>query len=382
MKKLIFVNMGMMMFRGGGENFDINMSKALHDLGVDVEIYSLQPVFRKTNFDSVPRHFGKCTLIRAPWLYPFTQWFHKTPGLSKLKGVRAIPRLIGQITFELRAYFKLRKLNESVVVHTCELPLLTYLLSTFSHHSAYMRMPGPLSNFYDTFLAKNSNGIIANGDAYSKIEKLHSIKPKLNYVEIGVYDFSKHELVSSGKQREAYSIDQNDFVVLYVGRLINIKNIPMLMEGFSLFKNKVPNSKLIIVGEGAQKQDLEILAKHLMIDKSIVFAGNIDKPELANFYNMADVFALTSHYDNFPNVMIEAMSFGLPCVGTNVGGIPNIIFNDSLGVVVSANDTYELSSAFSQCYETDFDRNYISSIISKKYSWNKSAKEYINLLQL
>lgn len=98
---------------------------------------------------------------KSPWLYPFTQLFHRN---KYLKGIR----ILGQVIFEFRVFLKLKKRDDDFIVHTCELPLL---VSKFTSKKAYMRMPGPLNNFYDIFLAKRCTGIIANGNAYEQIKQ-------------------------------------------------------------------------------------------------------------------------------------------------------------------------------------------------------------------
>jgi glycosyltransferase involved in cell wall biosynthesis len=380
MKKVIFVNIGMMMFRGGGENFDINMSKALKELGYEVEIYSLKPLFTNSTYDKVAEHFNKEVFIKSPWLYPFTQLFHKNKYLKKLRGIRGIPRILGQVIFEFRVFLALKNREDDFLVHTCELPLLTYLISKNTDKKAYMRMPGPLNNFYDIFLAKGCCGIIANGNAYEQIKKRDIVNDKLHFVNIGVYEFDKEKLIDKEVFKKSIGVNTDEFVILFVGRLIDIKNIPMLLKGFTLFLEKEKNSKLIIVGNGNKKDDLTDLVNSLNIQKNVLLTGNLDKEELGNYYNIADICALTSHYDNFPNVLVEAMSFGIPCIGTNVGGIPSIIEDGVNGYIVEADNEQMLAKKLEQCKFKSFDREYIEEKIQSKYSWNNSAKKLTKVI--
>ena len=372
----------MMMFRGGGENFDINMSKALKELEYEVEIYSLKPLLKKSAFEKVATHFNRETFINSPWLYPFTQFFHKNRYLKKLRGIRGIPRILGQVIFEFRVFLRLKKRDDEFVVHTCELPLLTYLISKFTNKRAYMRMPGPLNNFYDIFLAKGCSGIIANGNAYEQIKKRDIVNDKLHFINIGVYEFDKEKLQDKDAFKKSINVNEDDFIILFVGRLIDIKNIPMLLKGFALFLLKDKNAKLIIVGDGNKKDDLKELTNSLEIENNVIFTGNLDKEELGNYYNIADTFALTSHYDNFPNVLIEAMSFGVPCIGTNVGGIPSIIEDGVSGFIVNAADENMLTESFEKSKIEGFDKLLIKEKIKSEYSWERSAEEFTNKLKV
>lgn len=150
----------------------------------------------------------------------------------------------------------------------------------------------------------------------------------------------------------------------------------MLLKGFSLFLGQEKNSKLIIIGDGNKKNDLKELVSSLNIKHNVLFKGNLEKNELGNYYNIADVCALTSHYDNFPNVLIEAMSFGVPCIGTNVGGIPSIIEDGVNGYIVNSNDEKMLASKFSKSKNKIFDREIIKERINYEYSWRKSAENF------
>ena len=381
MKKVIFVNIGMMMFRGGGENFDLNMSKALKELGYEVEIYSLKPLFAKSRFDNVASHFDKEYFIKSPWLYPITQLFHKNKYLKKLRGLRGIPRILGQLIFELRVFNELRKRDDEYVVHTCELPVVAYLVSKYTNNKAYMRLPGPLDNFYDIFFAKGCSGIVANGDAYKKTKALNIVNDKLHFINIGVYEYNQKNIILKEKFRTSLNIAQDDFIILFVGRLIDIKNIPMLLKGFSLFLKHVSKTKLILVGDGNKKDNLVELSEDLNILEHTIFTGSLEKYELANYYNIADCFALTSHYDNFPNVLIEAMSFGIPCIGTNVGGIPDIIEDGKSGYIVDVHDENMLVEKLLLLHSENLNIDTIKNYVKDTYSWNKSAiklKELIN----
>jgi glycosyltransferase involved in cell wall biosynthesis len=379
-KKVIFVNIGMMMFRGGGENFDINMSKALKELGYEVEIYSLKPLFSKSRFYTVSSHFDEATYIKSPWLYPITQLFHKNKYLKKLRGFRGIPRILGQLIFELRVFWNLKNRNDDFTVHTCELPVVAYLVSKYTKHKAFMRLPGPLENFYDIFFAKGCTGIIANGDAYKKTKALNIVNNKLYFINIGVYEFNQKKIIDKNTFREKLNIKKDDFVILFVGRLIDIKNIPMLLKGFKLFTKKNQATKLLLAGDGNKNEELINMAEKLNISNDVVFTGNLEKEELANYYNIADVFTLTSHYDNFPNVLIEAMSFGVPCIGTNVGGIPDIIEDGMSGYIVDSDNESMLVDKLIICKNYELDKNNIKEYINNNYSWEKSAVEFSKII--
>jgi glycosyltransferase involved in cell wall biosynthesis len=102
--------------------------------------------------------------------------------------------------------------------------------------------------------------------------------------------------------------------------------------------NKKQELYLIILGEGNLKQNLKQLAEHLSIRNRICFPGFVDNPYA--YMSKADVFALSSAWEGFPNVVVEAMACGTPVVCTNCpGGVSEILDNGTYGSVVPVGDS-------------------------------------------
>lgn len=113
-------------------------------------------------------------------------------------------------------------------------------------------------------------------------------------------------------------------IILSVGRLDPVKNHKLLIEAFAEMSRD--NWKIQIVGEGALHTQLQELIKTLNIEKSVELIGSVDC--IQDYYNKASIFAFTSNFEGFPNALIEAMAFGLPCVSTNCPSGPSEIIND------------------------------------------------------
>jgi len=123
--------------------------------------------------------------------------------------------------------------------------------------------------------------------------------------------------------------DRLEKVVVYVGRLAPQKNLFMLIDAVGLIKQ--PRVKLILVGEGELRNEL---GKHA-IKRGITFEfmGTIPHEELPGVLDNADLFALPSVIEGHPKVLLEAMSCGLPCVGTNVQGTRDLIRDGETGLL-------------------------------------------------
>lgn len=130
--------------------------------------------------------------------------------------------------------------------------------------------------------------------------------------------------------------DPNDDrkTILAVGRLSSQKQFDHLIKSFELTREKCPDWKLVILGEGELRRDIESLVAELKLADSVLLpgvAGNV-----GDWYTSSEIFALSSAYEGFPNVLIEALAHGLPavCYDCNTGP-RDMIVNDFNGSLVA-----------------------------------------------
>lgn len=129
----------------------------------------------------------------------------------------------------------------------------------------------------------------------------------------------KRNIVSKNVARKKFEIDENAYVIAGVGRLNPIKRFDWLISIFKKVKLKMPNSKLVIAGDGSEKERLLQIAQRLNLEQDILFLGNIDN--VIDLYCAADVLAITSYTEASPLVAIEAQTCGLRCVISD--GVPS-----------------------------------------------------------
>ncbi|MDP2947882.1 MAG: glycosyltransferase family 4 protein, partial [Nanoarchaeota archaeon] len=137
--------------------------------------------------------------------------------------------------------------------------------------------------------------------------------------------------------------EDNKFIFLTVGRLVNVKNISLQIQAMVEIIKNYPNIELWIVGDGPEKNKLENLSKKLKIEKNVKFFGWQDN--LEKFYQQADVFLFTSNYEGWGMVIIEAASFGLPIIMTDAGCAGEVIKNEENGLVIEVNNKKALVTA-------------------------------------
>lgn len=126
-------------------------------------------------------------------------------------------------------------------------------------------------------------------------------------------------------------IEENDFVVGYVGRLVNDKGIPELIEGWKLLLNDYNNIKLLLVGPFEDRDGLDLLYKEI-IDKSedIIHIGY--SKDTVPYYSIMDLFILPSYREGFPTVVLEASAMELPVITTKNTGCLDSIVENSTGI--------------------------------------------------
>ena len=123
----------------------------------------------------------------------------------------------------------------------------------------------------------------------------------------------------------------NDKIALYVGRLAPEKGLDLLIGAFSKASNS--DYKLVLVGEGSIKEELQNQALELGISEKVVFPGRFDGVELYAWYRMANFFVLPSRYEPFGAVVNEALIYGLPVLASKYIGALDYIDEDSNGIV-------------------------------------------------
>lgn len=131
--------------------------------------------------------------------------------------------------------------------------------------------------------------------------------------------------------------------VLFVGRLVTQKGVPILLRAFQYVKTQCHDATLVIVGDGPERRNLEELASALGLQGSIRFVGWMPYEQLPKFYANADVVAVPSLWEPYGRVIVEAMSFGRAVVATDTEGARDLIQDGQTGFIVPVQDIQALA---------------------------------------
>jgi len=140
--------------------------------------------------------------------------------------------------------------------------------------------------------------------------------------------------------REALGLSREAWIVGNVGRLHPDKDQATLIRGFAIALPYLPqNSQLVILGNGRLEQELKALAQALGVAEQVLFLGNI--PEARRYFKAFDVFALSSNYEPFGMVLLEAMAAGVPLLAADCGGAKEVV--QDVGILFPLADAEHLA---------------------------------------
>lgn len=143
--------------------------------------------------------------------------------------------------------------------------------------------------------------------------------------------------VDRRKARNRLGIDNDENVILYVGRVEPLKGIDRLIRTTAWLEKRIPVKLLIVGGDDPdhpQMKQVKALVEKLEIDDCVGFAGRVDQKDLPYYYSAADALVVASLYESFGLVALEAMSCGTPVVSTEVGGMRTLVRHGETGCLV------------------------------------------------
>lgn len=222
---------------------------------------------------------------------------------------------------------------------------------------------------------------------YPKIEKL-----TLKYADfiVPVSNDLKNKLIyRNGKKTEKIRLIYNGiridtkrdnvknknekFKFLFVGRLVEIKNVELLLQGLNYIKNKGKDFVCNIIGDGEDLEKLKSMTKDLELDSKVRFLGY--RNDIQEFMIESDALILTSKMEGIPITIIEAFANKLPVISTAVGGILEMIVNEKTGILFDLENKDEFNKILLDLVENKYDLDKISDNAYKEYlkKWNHKA---------
>ena len=242
-----------------------------------------------------------------------------------------------------------------------------------TEHSSVKRGQYVRESYYKRIVNsyKSADSIIAVGNGLKKeIEELTSrkdIKVIGNLVDLSLFNIRNIKR------------ENDEFIFFSVAFLEGEKGLDTLIKAFSMrFNNE--KVRLVIGGDGSQRQWLEGIAKNEGIENQVTFTGALSREEVAEWMNKCDAFVLPSRYETFGVVYIEALASGKPVIGTFNGGAEDIVTKD-VGILVNIDNIKELSDAMDYIRKNNKEYQYdkLRKYCTEKFSANVIIKKIINV---
>jgi glycosyltransferase involved in cell wall biosynthesis len=358
------------MMRGGGETRHLAWARELTALGADVDFITGRPLLRPPRYE-----VGgvKATVLRSPYARDFVYAFQRRRGFGR----------VTMTALHLDEEWFCRAAWRHVAAQSAPPDVLH---AHALHQAARLRrgnvpvvinLPGAPHPRYYADLAR-ADALVADGWAASHLPE--QIGSPVERVPKGVDSQRFHP--DGPSMRAALGLEDKR-VVLTVARLVPIKNVALLLDAFALVRERIADAHLIVVGDGPEAPSLRAQAGALGISQHVTFAGAIAFEDTPAFYRTADVFALSSTFDNSPNVLLEAMASGRPVVATDVGGVAEFVPDRRGGLVVPAGDVQAFAGALDTWLRApDLARSagdYNRQKVISGFSWRASAHRLLDV---
>ena len=232
--------------------------------------------------------------------------------------------------------------NQKILLHA-HLPraeLLTRFSSAgnsfvVSRHNAEPFFPGIpqfLSSFLSRLVTKKAKCVIAISHAVSNFLTLNNEVGDCKKINVVYYGYQPSTSIDRLNSKVGIK-DKNGICVGTIARLTRQKDLPTLFSAFALFLSFYPGSTLLLVGGGEEKNRLLNLAEELGIAQNIEWVGRTSK--IQDYLSRMDIFVLSSLYEGFGLVLLEAMNVGVPIVASDNSAIPEVLGPDFPGLALT-----------------------------------------------
>jgi glycosyltransferase involved in cell wall biosynthesis len=245
------------------------------------------------------------------------------------------------------------------------------------------------SMFYVRLISKEAKLISvcdAQADYLSKVYCIPRERFTTIYNGVDVEFFHLSDNTARNLIRSSLNIPEDAFVILQVASFAAHKGHEDSLAALKNIIDRDPNlpCTLLLVGQGSKDRDsiLRVLAESLGISNQVRFCGL--QKDVRDYYQAADIFTLSSRsIETFSMAALEAMSMGLPCVLTDVGGACEMVTEGLNGYLVPSRNPLELANAWSKAFKNkeQFNHNEIRALVVEHFSLLDCVQKYENLLQ-
>ena len=287
-------------------------------------------------------------------------------------------RFLGAVIFRLKILSILRRINQDII-HAQGIPMgmPAFLLKKLLRkpyvvlgQGAEVYLAWVFKKPISKLVLRNADTVMAlTGHMKREIERL--CDKDIYVVPLGINLDNCNDL-SREESRSRLQIKEEAKIIIFVGSLRPIKGVKYLIQAIDIINKEKAGVKLMLVGDGGERESLEQLVKDLDLESSVTFTGKVANEKVPEYMAASDVFVLPSLSEGFPVVTLEAMASGLPIVATRVGGMPEIVEDGENGFLVEPRNPGQIAERILLLLKDDQLREKMARSNrekAKRYSW-------------
>jgi glycosyltransferase involved in cell wall biosynthesis len=195
------------------------------------------------------------------------------------------------------------------------------------------------------------------------------------------------EVVHAGVNGEIFvpkieSAEKNVFNILCVSEITPVKGVRFLIQAFKLLSGRYPQIRLLLVGDGVERQSLEDLVRALEIKERVEFIGKVEHQKVAEYFNQADVCVMPSLEEGISKVLAESLAAGVPVIAMENAMTMELLQNGVNGFIVKKSEADDLAEKIEKLI---LDQNLLltlsknSQVSGTELAWKSIAQKYLNL---
>lgn len=358
---------------GGVENYTEQISKALVNLGHEVTIVT-HLLDRSAGWEQN----GRAAIVRIP-CFPLLNKRLPVPKLGHelLHSLKKLDSLSFDAVLINTRFYPLSLIGARFAMRKSITPLV------LEHGSAHLTLGNSL---VDTFIKAyehvmtallNRNRPVFYGVSSSSCQWLHHFHiDAAGTLPNAINTSDWLEQASTRSFLKEYPTAQGAAAISFVGRLVPEKGIEPLIDAMGILYDSHFQATLFVAGDGPLKERLETKKT-----PNVVFLGPLSKNDVAALLNQSDLYCLPSRSEGFATSLLEASASGTPSLVTDVGGVAELIPNNSYGWVLESTDpgqiAQDIKTALADKAELKHKGSLVRSLVEQNYNWPTTARKLI-----
>ena len=233
------------------------------------------------------------------------------------------------------------------------------------------------AKYINPLLARTTHKLIAISAATrdALVEYEYLPRDRISVIYNGIAPITIDEEQRSALKAQL-QIEPDETVIGTVARLDTVKNQALMLKALRALLDQNLRVRLILVGDGPERKNLEQLTINLNLQQSVIFTGF--QSQSANYLSLMDIFLLPSFTEGTSMTLLEAMSLGIPTVATRVGGTPEIVADGETGLLIESDDLSGFTSAIHLLLEQPDKLSNMAQKAKRRFEERFSAQQMVD----